>query len=89
MCAASVQKDVPGDTYVSVCLTSLLDQGEHRINVLEKERALLRERSHFKFPLSVLNVLGDTLISCGRREFPKTFLRNFDIHAEKWQVSYG
>lgn len=62
-----------------MCLTSLWDQGlsikagepinigEHGINVLEKERALFKERSHFKFLLTVLNVLGDTLVSCGRQ----------------------
>lgn len=40
--------------------------GERGINALEKEQALFKESSHFKFLLSVLNVLGNILISCGR-----------------------
>lgn len=65
-----------GKMSVSVCLTSLLSLGlnlvivrepvgEHGINKLEKQ-ALFKGKSHFKFLLSVLNVLLNTLVSCGR-----------------------
>lgn len=62
---------------VSVCLTSLLSLGlnlvivrepvgENGINKLKKNQALFKGKSHFKFLLSVLNVLLNTLVSCGR-----------------------